>query len=138
MSSRRLLFAGVLVVLTAACGSSSSTAPENDSPTTPQGIVAGTVQAVATADGIRIANGTEAAIAFNALEHSVAATALWAPCASTASSCLRVAPGTTRLLPRAEIPGLQASGDVIFWWWHVISTPSGPRPDSIRTILVRF
>jgi hypothetical protein len=122
------------LVSLAACGGAGTEPVEHTS------IWSGSVQVAASASGLVVHNDTEAPIAYFVVDAADAPLVDWAPCADTSASCLRLAPGGPHLVPASRIVGYtDATREVIFYWWHVVSATDGKmRPDVVRSTHVRL
>ena len=112
----RKAIVGVLIVLAAGC----------NSPTGP-------VQVTARAGSLRLANATEAAVYYFAIERETATRVDWIPCTNP-STCAAVDLHGQKSVPYQDILGYEPGDrEAIVYWWHLDPVPSGGfRADSIR------
>jgi hypothetical protein len=53
--------------------------------------------------------------------------------------CLSVAPDSTVSVPYREITGYRpGSREAVVYWWRAVPGPTGPRADSVRTIVTEL
>lgn len=125
MHSRlRTILAALALCITSACSSDSSIT-EISYENGPNGIQAGYVALLATAEGILVTNQTSRPIHLMAVERSTAALINWAPC-TTGTGCAALAQGEQRLIPRNAILGSSPDRrEYVVYWWHAITQADG-------------
>jgi hypothetical protein len=53
--------------------------------------------------------------------------------------CLSVAPDSTVRIPYGEITGYHAgSKEAVVYWWRAVPGPTGPRADSVRSVVTEL
>lgn len=116
---RAVLMVGIAMI--SACGS--STAPLGT-----DGVAAGK-----QGERVAVTNGRTAPVFAFVIGRNASASADWLPC-TNAEVCPPVQAGETKQFN--PIISLAGEREVLVYWWHAVDSPTGRKPDSIRTIVV--
>ena len=88
-----------------------------------------------TAVGATARNGTPATAYYFVVERETAALINWAGCTDP-DHCPGIAPGASVTVPYAQIFGWPGSGELIFYWWHLVPNGTGSyRMDSLHAVV---
>jgi len=114
---------GVICAFSVACGS--STAP-----------IGGNLAVKVTPPDLELTNVSPATVYYFAIESGLAIRANWAPCADP-EKCPGIPAFSSRRLAYADIGGYSATATrVVVYWWHLVPSGAGFKPDSIRGTVV--
>ena len=117
----KVSFIGVACVLALAC--TSSTGP-----------IGGQLRVNPAPPALQLTNESPAPVYIFAIEADLAIRANWAPCTDPAQ-CRSIKVGATDDLAYADIAGYTPSAThAIVYWWHLVCSGDGYRPDSIRAV----
>jgi hypothetical protein len=87
---------------------------------------------------LELTNHTSTDVYWFAIERGFAARADWVACIDS-TRCPPLVPGAGLSVPYASIGGYTPGArEAIVYWWHVLVTPAGARPDTIQAVLVRL
>jgi hypothetical protein len=76
-------------------------------------------------------------IVYELLDASLAARALWVPCA--AAHCPTIQPGESKRIAKRDIVRAGEPHEVIAYWWHLVRLSDNEfQPDSIRAIRTEY
>ena len=132
------LAALTFVVFVASACRVETTSPRSTASPPTQAAAVGEVTVGRVAGGVRIANGTDRAVAYAVWNEGWLA--LFAPCTESGAACPTLAPGASVVVADGEIAGA-APGmtSAIVRWWHVVPDGAGGRrAEDLREVVVRL